>query len=121
MIVKREDPTFIFFFVIALVIQNEQTIRKSEFAKLPEIMTNLRVVNSAQLDLLWEKAETLEQATPHSFKCLPEVLAIFTKNAPGLKEGCTRLEQLSCLPLVPAEMLFYAFHGEIECANPMCA
>jgi hypothetical protein len=49
-IVKRDDPTFIFFFLVALIIHNSQLIKTSEIAKLPEVMTNIRVSTQLQLD-----------------------------------------------------------------------
>jgi len=27
---------------------------------------------------------------------------------------------MSCMPVLPAELFFYAFPGEIECPNPEC-
>jgi hypothetical protein len=120
-IVKRDDPTFIFFFLIALIIHNSSLIKTSESAKLPEVMTNLKITTQLQLDQIWTSAEFLEQQTPHSFKLMPEVLTIFTKNAKNLKESCLKLEQLYCLPMMTSEMLFYAFHGEVKCSNPVCS
>ena len=31
------------------------------------------------------------------------------------------LERLTCMPVLPAELFFYAFPGEIECPNPECS
>lgn len=65
-------------------------------------------------------AEDLCDKTPLSFKSMPVMIAVFTKNHPGLRQSCQRLEQLPCLPLVTTEVLFYAFHGEVECPDPAC-
>ena len=67
-------------------------------------------------------AEEIEENTPFSFKQLEEVKSLFTKQSPeSLKAACLRLESLSCMPLLPAELFFYSFPGEIECPNPECA
>lgn len=47
--------------------------------------------------------------------------SLSVKQSPeGLKAICTRLEQLTCVPLMPAELFFYAFPGEIDCPDPAC-
>jgi len=60
-IVKRDDPTFIFFFLVSLIIINSQHIITSESASLPEVMTNLKVSTQNQLEQIWTNAEFLEQ------------------------------------------------------------
>lgn len=42
-IVKRDDPTFIFFVLIALIYYNSSVIKAEESARLPEVMANLKV------------------------------------------------------------------------------
>lgn len=119
-IVARNEPCFIFFFLVSFLISNSRKIKAADVAKLPETMTSLKINTSKDLEAIFTQAEQLKLRTPHSFTNLPEINAIFTKNHPGLPQACQRLESLPCLPLVSTEVLFYAFHGEIDCANPSC-
>lgn len=119
-IVARNDPKFIFFFLVSLIIKHQREIMHSEIAKLPEVMTSVKIDSAKDLETLFVQADQLQECTPKSFKHMPELSAILTKNHPGLKIVAQRLEQTPCLPLQPAEVLFYAYHGEIECADPSC-
>lgn len=47
-------------------------------------MTSLKIQTSKDLEMILGLAESLKVTTPHSFKNLPEMNAIFTKNHPDL-------------------------------------
>ena len=92
-------------------------------ADLPPRMTQLAVKSRQDLLRLLRLAEEIEENTPYSFKQLDELKCLFVRQQdPGsLKRVCQSLESLSCMPLLPAELFFYSFPGEIECPNPDCA
>ncbi len=77
MTVRKNDPTFIFYFLISFLVRNNKKIIKSDLAKLPETMTSLRIINQKELDSIWSQALDIESKTPFSFKCLPEMQTIF--------------------------------------------
>ena len=77
-----------------------------------------------ELHELIKLAEEIEENTPFSFKQLDEIKSLFSrgKQSPDrLKQISMNLESLSCMPLLPAELFFYSFPGEIDCPNPDCA
>ena len=76
---KNGDVTFIFFFAVALVLENEMRIMSVDSASLPEIMTSLRISSFAELDKVVQAADDLEESTPFSFKQIPEIQKLFTK------------------------------------------
>jgi hypothetical protein len=43
-IVQRNEPSFIFFFLISLLIQNQRKIFQADVARLPETMTSLKIL-----------------------------------------------------------------------------
>ena len=119
---KNGDVTFIFFFAVALVLENEMRIMSVDSASLPEVMTSLRVSSLPELDQVMRTADDLEDNTPYSFKQIPEIQGLFTKqSSASLKSIMVSLECLTCMPILPAELFFYSFPGEIECPNPECA
>ena len=70
---KNGDFTFIFFFAVALVLNNEMRIMSVDSASLPEVMTTMRISSMADLDRVIQVAETLDDNTPYSFKQIPEI------------------------------------------------
>ena len=76
---KNGDVIFIFFFAVALVLENEGRIRGADSASLPEIMTSLRIASLAELDRVMQAADDLEENTPFSFRQIPEIQRLFTK------------------------------------------
>ena len=53
------DPTFIFFFAVALVVQSRATILKSDQADLPQTMTQLGIETKEELRKLIKLAEEI--------------------------------------------------------------
>jgi len=43
-IVQRNEPSFFFFFLISLLIQNQRKIFQADVARLPETMTSLKIL-----------------------------------------------------------------------------
>lgn len=43
--VRKNDPTFFFYFLTSFIIKNSKKIKSAELAKLPETMTSLRIFN----------------------------------------------------------------------------
>ena len=119
---KNGDVTFIFFFAVALVVENEMRIMSVDSASLPEVMTSLRITSLSDLDKVMQVADELDENTPYSFKQIPEIQGLCTKQtSASLKIIMQSLERLTCMPVLPAELFFYAFPGEIECPNPECS
>ena len=56
-IVARNDPKFIFFFLVSLIIKHQRVIMHSEIAKLPEVMTNIKVGSTKDLETLFTQAD----------------------------------------------------------------
>lgn len=44
LIVQRNEPSFFFFFLISLLIQNQRKIFQADVARLPETMTSLKIL-----------------------------------------------------------------------------
>ena len=70
---RNGDFTFVFFFAIALVLNNEMRIMSVDSASLPEVMTTMRISSMADLDKVFQVAEALDDNTPYSFKQIPEI------------------------------------------------
>lgn len=119
-VVARNDPRFLFFFLVSHVINNREKIFDQDIAILPETMTQLKISSAKELDILFSRADSIKEQTPKSFSHLPELSVIFVRNHPGLRQACSSVEQLLCLPLLPDEVLYYAYHGEIDCSDPTC-
>ena len=43
--VRKNDPSFIFYFLTSFIIKNRKKIKSADVAKLPETMTSLRIVS----------------------------------------------------------------------------
>jgi hypothetical protein len=59
-IVQRNEPSYIFYFLVSLLKNNSKKIRQVEVAKLPETMTSLKITNLKELELIFETADTLK-------------------------------------------------------------
>lgn len=53
LVVRKNDPTFIFHFLTSFIIRNTKKIKSPDVAKLPETMTSLRIQNQKELELIW--------------------------------------------------------------------
>ena len=53
LVVKKNDPTFIFYFLTSFVLRNAKKIKSADVAKLPETMTSLRIINQKELESIW--------------------------------------------------------------------
>ena len=71
--VRKNDPTFIFYFLTSFLIKNRKKITSADLAKLPETMTSLKITSQKDLESIWQHALELEANSPHSIKCLNEV------------------------------------------------
>ena len=60
LVVKKNDPTFIFYFLTSFVLRNAKKIKSADVAKLPETMTSLRILNQKELESIWQQALELE-------------------------------------------------------------
>lgn len=120
-IVGKDDPTFVFFFLVALIAHNSVHIMSTDPANLPVVMSGLRVCSHKELTKVWIQAEGLTLKTPHSFVKMEAMQHLFSATDDGtLLAACLKLEKLPCLPLTRQELLYYAFPGEIECPDPSC-
>ncbi len=52
-IVGKDDPTFIFFFLVALIIHNSMQIKSSDPANLPVVMSGVRICSQNELTKVW--------------------------------------------------------------------
>jgi len=122
-VARRRDVAQTFFFAVALVVYHEKIINEAQDFQLPEVMTSFKIESSQELKVILEIASTIEQATPLSFRRLSELNIIFKKETVPqmLQEQCLRLENYSCLPVLPAELFFYSYPELIECADPICS
>lgn len=73
MIVKKNEPTFIFYFLTSFILKNSKKIKSAELAKLPETMTSLRICSSKELESIWQGAIELESNSPYSLRSLSYV------------------------------------------------
>jgi hypothetical protein len=53
LVVRKNDPTFIFYFLTSFILRNTKKIKNPDVAKLPETMTSLRILNQKELELIW--------------------------------------------------------------------
>lgn len=109
---------------MALIVNSRALILGADQAELPQTMTQLCVGSKEELHKLIKLADEIEENTPFSFKQLDEIKTLFCrgKQTPEtLSQLSMSLESLSCMPLLPAELFFYSFPGEIDCPNPECA
>ena len=86
-------------------------------------MATLSVSSNDQLTALFTLADELEENTPLSFKQLKELKSLFVRSQDPqiLQQNCQTLQNLTCIPILPAELFYYSFPGEIECPDPQCA
>jgi hypothetical protein len=55
--VQKNDPPFFFYVLVAFLMQNSVKIRSADAAKLPVVMTNLRITSSKELESIFTLAE----------------------------------------------------------------
>jgi hypothetical protein len=60
LVVRKNDPTFIFYFLTSFIVRNTKKIKNPDVAKLPETMTSLRILNQKELEMIWSQALELE-------------------------------------------------------------
>ena len=48
--VRKNDPSFIFYFLTSFIIKNKKKIKSADIAKLPETMTSLRILSQKELE-----------------------------------------------------------------------
>jgi len=110
------------FFATALLVEHEAIIIESDPASLPVVLASLRVKERNELDRLFTQVTRLQDKTPFSFTQLPELQMLMTRTS---QENLTKiwksLELLHTIPMLPAELFFYEFPDECNCANPTCA
>ena len=57
---KKNDPLFLMFILVAFVNENKDQILSEggqDCAKLPEVMTNLKIRNIETINRIWNEAE----------------------------------------------------------------
>jgi len=51
-IVQRNEPSFIFFFLVSFLISNSRKIKAADVPKLPETMTSLKITTLKDLETI---------------------------------------------------------------------
>lgn len=55
-IVTKNEPSFLYYFLVAFIKQNEEIIMKADFSELPVIMSNINIKTAKELDQIWYSA-----------------------------------------------------------------
>ena len=83
-------------------------------------MTSLSLDSSKSISATKATAQHLASTTPRSFRQISEIKKIFDHRGEQLEDICLKLENYSCLPVLPTE-LFAAVFEEVKCADPTCS
>ena len=121
-IININDPLFLHFYFVAMIINQRELIINCEKNILPILMTSLTITSNEELTIVIEKAKELRQQTPFSFRILANKLGFLITRNKNVKETFEKYKPLSlpAMPIFPLEVLYITNHSEVECPDEQC-
>ena len=121
-IIRINDPLFLHFYFVAMIINRRELIINCEKHLLPTLMASLTIISNDELNIVVEKAKELRYQTPFSFRILANKLGFLVAKNKSVKEKFERYKPLSlpAMPIFPLEVLYITNGSEIECPDEEC-
>ena len=121
-IVQINDPLFMHYFFLSLIINRREMIINCEKNLLLPLMSSLTIISNEELNTVIEKAKELIKHTPYSFRIFANELGFLIPRNPKILEKFERYRPLSmpAMPIFSLETLFITNHSEIECPDERC-
>jgi DNA-dependent RNA polymerase auxiliary subunit epsilon len=121
-IVTINDPLFLHFYFVAMIINKRELIINCDKNLLPTLMANLTILSFEDLNLVINKAKELRNYTPFSFRILANKLGILIPKNKNLINNFEKYKPLSlpAMPIFPSEILYITNKSEIECPDEGC-
>ena len=112
-----DDQLFLHYFIVALLIFNEDKILKEEKLNIPILMTKLTINNVDEMGKILKIAIKLRDETPYSFRLLANKLEIFKYHSDNIKKCFEKYkpQSLVTMPIFPSEIFFICYNGIIKC------
>ena len=120
-LLSYDDPLFIHFIFVSLLIYKRELIINCQKSLLPSLMANLTILTKDELNDIIKSAENLRLKTPYSFRILVNKLGIQSK-CENLKERFEKYkpEMIQAIPIFPQEIFYMQNRNKIKCPNPDC-
>ena len=121
-IINIEDPLFIQFLLIALIIDKRELILNCNLTLLPTVMTSLTIRSKEELNKIIKIANKLREQTPYSFRLLADKIGFLKKKNKDIKANYEKYqpELLPAMPIFPSEVLYITYKSQIYCIDPNC-
>ena len=121
-IINIEDPLFIQFLLLALIIDKRELILNCDLTLLPTVMTSLTIRSLEELNKIIKKANKLREQTPYSFRLLADKIGFLKRKNNDIKANYEKYhpELLPAMPIFPSEVLYITYKSQIYCIDPNC-
>jgi len=121
-LIEIDDTLFIHFFFVSLLIHKREIIINCDKSLLPQLISNLTILEIEELKEIIEIAKELRKKTPYSFRILANKLGILIPNCKNLKERFEKYkpEMIQAIPIFPQEIFYMTYKNKIICPNPDC-
>ena len=121
-LLEYDDPLFIHFIFVSLLICKRELIINCEKILLPSLMSNLTILEKDELKKIIELADELRKKTPYSFRILAHKLGILIPKCGNIKERFDEYkpDMIQAIPIFPQELFYFSYKNKISCPDPDC-
>ncbi len=117
-----DDQLFMHYFIIALLIYNEDKILKEEKLNIPILITKLTINSVEEMGNILKNALRLREETPYSFRLLANKLEIFKYHSDDIEKCYEKYKPqfLVTMPIFPSEIFYICYNDIIKCPDDLC-
>ena len=117
-----DDQLFMHYFIVALLIYNEDKILKEEKLNIPIIITKLTINSVEEMGNILKIALRLREETPYSFRLLANKLEIFKYHSDNIEKCYEKYKPqfLVTMPIFPSEIFYICYNDIIKCPDDLC-
>ena len=117
-----DDQLFMHYFIIALLIYNEDKILKEEKLNIPILITKLTINSVEEMGNILKIALRLREETPYSFRLLANKLEIFKYHSDDIEKCYEKYKPqfLVTMPIFPSEIFYICYNDIIKCPDDLC-
>ena len=121
-IITINDPLFLHFYFVAMIINNRELIINCDKSLLHTLVSSLTITSNEELNTVIEKAKELRMQTPFSFRILADNLGFLIVKNKNVKKNFEKYKPLSlpAMPIFPLEVFYITNHSEIDCPDEDC-
>ena len=121
-LLEIDDTLFIHYIFVSLLVLKREIIINCDKSLLPQLISNLTILEIDELKEIVETAKELRKKTPYSFRILANKLGILIPNCKNLKERYEKYkpEMIQAIPIFPQEIFYMSSKNNIICPNPDC-